>query len=241
MDHNQQRPLGDADIEVGSKAELASRFAARLAVIADRAVAARGRFTLAIPGGSAAETFLPALAAVAVPWSSTDVFWTDERCVPAESPDSNFGLAHRLLFGAGPAAGARLHRIEADRPDAAAEAERGLIAVAGADGRLDLILLGVGEDGHVCSLFPGNVALAEAERLVVPVGGAPKPPPRRISLTMPVLAAAEHLWVGAFGAGKAAVVRAALTDPLDDRPLSRAVRAGRQVTLWLDPGARGRT
>ena len=230
-----------ADIEVGAPAELAPRLAARLETIARAAVEARGRFTLAIPGGSVAEAFLPALAAASVPWSLTDVFWTDERCVPAESPDSNFGAARRLLFGAGPAAGARLHQIAADRPDAAAAAERELIAVAGPAGRLDLILLGVGEDGHVCSLFPGNAAMAEAERLVVMVLDAPKPPPRRISLTMPVLAAADHLWVGAFGAGKAAVVGAALTDPGDDRPVSRGVRAGRRVTWWLDPAAAGRS
>ncbi len=224
-------------LEVGDPADLAPRFAARVAMIAWAAVAARGRFTLAIPGGSVAERFLPALAGESLPWSSTDVFWTDERCVPVESPDSNFGMARRLLFGAGPAALARCHRIETDRPDAeaAAAAERALIGVAGPAGRLDLVVLGVGDDGHVCSLFPGHPGVAVLDRLVTPVANAPKPPPRRISLTMPVLAAADHLWVGAFGAGKAAVVQAALTDPEDDRPLSRAVRAGRLVTLWLDP------
>ena len=221
-------------------AELAPRFAARLARIAEAAVAARGRFTLAIPGGSVAEAFLPALAAVAVPWSSTDVFWTDERWVPVQSQESNFGMARRLLFGAGPAAAARLHRIQTDHPDAGAAAERDLIARAGPAGRLDLILVGVGEDGHVCSLFPGHPELDETERLMVAVEGAPKPPPRRISLTMPVLAASDHLWIAAFGPAKAAAIRAALTDPLDARPVSVALRAAKQATLWLDPAAAGR-
>ena len=227
---------------VGDPTELEPRFAARVATIARAAVAARGKFTLAIPGGSVAERFLPALRAASIPWSSTDVFWTDERCVPVESPDSNFGMARRLLFGAGPAAVARCHRIETDRPDAeaAAAAERELIGVAGPAGRLDLVVLGVGEDGHVCSLFPGRQELSVSQRLVIAVANAPKPPPGRISLTMPVLAAADHLWVGAFGAGKAAVVRAALSDPRDDRPLSRAVQARGMVTFWLDRAAASR-
>ena len=149
-------------------------------------------------------------------------------------------MARRLLFGAGPAAVARCHRIETDRPDAEAAAERELIGVAGPAGRLDLVVLGVGEDGHVCSLFPGRQELSVSQRLVIAVANAPKPPPGRISLTMPVLAAADHLWVGAFGAGKAAVVRAALNDPRDDRPLSRAVQARGMVTFWLDRAAASR-
>jgi 6-phosphogluconolactonase len=232
---------GRPTIEVGAPAELARRVRARIEAIARRAVDRRGRFAFAIPGGSVAQEFLPALSVAAIDWGATDVFWTDERWVPADSPDSNFGQARRLLFGAGPAAAARCHRIRTDGPDteAAAAAERELIAVAGDRGRLDLILLGVGEDGHVCSLFPGRAELEETNRFVVPVVDAPKPPPRRISLTLPVLAAADHLWIGAFGATKADAVRGALTDPADPRPLARAVRAGRRVTMWLNQAAVG--
>ncbi len=227
------------NLEVGNPAELALRFAARVASMAGAAVAARGRFTLAITGGSVADAFLPALATVPMPWPVTDVFWTDERCVPPDAPDSNYGQASRLLFGSGSAASARLHRIETERPDseAAAAAEAALISVAGPRGRLDLILLGVGGDGHVCSLFPGHVTLAEADRLMVAIGDSPKPPPRRISMTMPALAAADQLWVGAFGAEKAEVIRAALMDPGDERPVALAVRANRRVTWWLDESA----
>ncbi len=231
--------MDDGNREVGSPAELATRFAARVEAMARSAVAARGRFTLAITGGSLAEAFLPALATVPMPWPVTEVFWTDERCVPPDAADSNYGQARRLLFGSGPAASARLHRIETERPDqeAATAAEAALIGVAGPRGRLDLVLLGVGEDGHVCSLFPGHPALAETNRLMVAIADSPKPPPRRISMTIPVLAAADQLWVGAFGAGKAPAVRSARTDPADQLPLSQAVRANRRVTWWLDPAA----
>ena len=239
MDDRQRTQSGRGNLEVGGPAELAARFAARVESMARAAVAARGRFTVGITGGSLAEAFLPALATVPMPWPVTHVFWTDERCVPADAPDSNYGQACRLLFGSGPAVSARLNRIETERPEleTAAAAEAALIAVTGPRGRLDLILLGVGGDGHVCSLFPGHVALAEADRLMVAIGDSPKPPPRRISMTMPVLAAADELWVGAFGAEKAEVIRAAITDPTDQRPVAQAVRANRRVTWWLDEAA----
>ncbi len=234
--------MDDGNLEVGTPVELAARFAARVASIAREAVAARGRFTVAITGGSLADAFLPALATVPMPWPVTDVFWTDERCVPPDAPDSNYGQARRLLFGSGLAATARLHRILAERPEAEATAgaEAALIEVAGPLGRLDLILLGVGEDGHVCSLFPGHAAVAEAVRLMVAIADSPKPPLRRITMTMRVLAAADQLWVGAFGAGKAEVIRAARMDPTDQRPVAQAARGHRRVTWWLDQATASR-
>lgn len=183
-------------IEVfNTPADLAAALAARVLAAAAEALAARGRFALAIPGGSVVPLFARGLAApvAAEHWH---VFWTDERRVPLSDPQSNFRLAETKLLPK--LAGAQVHPIRGS----AANYEKELAPFL----PLDLVLLGVGEDGHVASLFPGNPAARETARLVAEVHAAPKPPPDRATLTFPALNAARQILVVAAGAGKAAIV-----------------------------------
>ena len=183
---------------------LASALAERVAALAAEAVAARGRFALAIPGGSVLSLLargLPPRTAAA----NWHVFWTDERCVPLADPRSNFHLAETELLPK--LAGARVHPVRGSAADY--ETEIGPFLP------LDLVLLGLGEDGHVASLFPGNPATRETARLVADVHGAPKPPPDRVTLTFPVLDAARETLVVAAGAGKAAIAGRIFSAPGD--------------------------
>ena len=193
------------DIEIcADEASLAGALAARVVSAAAAAVAARGRFVLAIPGGSVVSLLARGLAAplAAANWY---VFWTDERRVPLSDPQSNFRLAQTELLPK--LAGAQIHPIRGSAADYENELRPFL--------PLDLVLLGVGEDGHVASLFPGNPATRETARLVVEVHGAPKPPPDRVTLTFPVLNVARATLVVAAGAGKAAVVGRIFSAPGD--------------------------
>jgi 6-phosphogluconolactonase len=196
-----------------------------------------GRLALALPGGSVATTFFPALAACGIDWTRSDFFWGDERAVPETDPDSNAGLARRLWLGPAGVPEQRIHRMEAYAPDLADAAVRYasvLTRTLGTPPRLDVALLGVGPDGHVCSLFPGHPALL-APGWTAAVDDAPKPPPRRITLTLATLAAAELVIAVALGAAKAPVVREALG--ASHLPISRALRAARRAVLLLDPDA----
>jgi 6-phosphogluconolactonase len=207
------------------------------------ALAARGRYALALPGGSVATRFFPTLAAAAVDWTRVDFFWGDERAVPPDDPESNFGLADRLWLRPAGVPPERIHRMPADAEDleaAAASHAAELARVAGAPPRLDLVLLGVGPDGHVCSLFPGHAALAETGRSVVAVRDSPKPPPRRLTLTLPVLAAAGRLVVAGFGSSKAAVLREAVEDEGSALPVALALRRSPRALALLDAEAASR-
>ncbi len=188
---------------------LASALAARVAAAAAAALAARGRFALAIPGGSAVQLLARGLAAP-VAAANWHVFWTDERRVPLSDPQSNFRLAETELLPK--LAGAQVHPLRGSAADCETELRPFL--------PLDLVLLGVGEDGHVASLFPGNPATRETQRLVADVHDAPKPPPERVTLTFPVLNAARETLVVASGAGKAAIVDRVFATP-DDLPAQR--------------------
>ena len=182
---------------------LSAALAARVAACAAEALAARGRFVLAIPGGSVVSLLARGLAKVdAANWH---VFWTDERRVPLSDPRSNFRLAETELLPK--LARAQIHPVRAAAADYEIELRSYL--------PLDLVLLGVGEDGHVASLFPGNPATRETARLVADVHGAPKPPPERVTLTFPVLNAARETLVVAAGAGKAAIVARIFSAPGD--------------------------
>ena len=183
---------------------LASALAARVESAAGAALAARGRFALAIPGGSVVSLLARGLAAPLAA-ANGHVFWTDERRVPLSDPQSNFRLAETELLPK--LAGAQIHPIRGSAADYETELRPFL--------PLDLILLGVGEDGHVASLFPEHPATRETARLVAEVHDAPKPPPDRVTLTFPVLNAARETLVVAAGAGKAAVVGRIFSAPGD--------------------------
>ncbi|OGQ18431.1 MAG: 6-phosphogluconolactonase [Deltaproteobacteria bacterium RBG_16_71_12] len=200
------------------------------------AVAARGRFTVALTGGSAAELCYPVLAQAPLPWPQVHVFFGDERCVPPDHADSNYALAARTLLSRVPLPGANIHRMRGEIEPAAAAAEYRATLHEVAGGALDVVHLGMGPDGHVCSLFPGHALLA-SDRAVDAVVDSPKPPAARVTLTLRALAEARALWFIVVGAAKADAVRAALLDPASSLPAAQASRAGRDVCWLLDAAA----
>jgi 6-phosphogluconolactonase len=226
-------------------AELAEA-AARLAV-ADlgAAVEAHGSATWVLAGGGSPVAAYRRLAAedlrAAVDWDRVRVAMGDERAVPVGDPDSNWGQAAAALLDHVPIPDHHRLRPRGELPaEQAADAYQAALQDLPGAPRLELVWVGVGEDGHVLSLFPGRPEVETGDRLVVAVRGAPKPPPDRISLTLAALAGAERLVVLAAGAAKAAAVARARAG--DDRlPLTRAVetvrRAGGSVTWLLDRAA----
>lgn len=202
---------------------LATAAAQAIAAIATESVDAHGRFTLALSGGATPRETYMYLAqspiADVMPWDRTFVFFGDERCVPPDHPESNFRLAQETLLSKVPVPAEQVFRMVDDRCDADAAATaygRRLSEVfglrRGALPRFDLILLGLGIDGHTGSLFPGSPALKEVFRPVVAVHAAAAAIPERITLTYPVLNNAANVLFLVSGIEKARVVRAVLKD-----------------------------
>jgi len=202
------------------------------------AVQASTRYCVALSGGRIARRLFTALAGMAKarpqPLSSVHFFWGDERCVPPNDPESNFGMARELLLIPCKVADENIHRVRGeDEPDSAAasaESELSRIAPSAGAGQpvIDLIFLGMGEDGHVASLFPNESEDAIAASAVYRAVTASKPPPRRITLGYPAIVAAKQVWVLASGAGKADALRESLR-PSGQTPLARVLGL-RQVT-----------
>jgi 6-phosphogluconolactonase len=232
------RAAARARIEIApDPGALARLAAAEVARRAAAGAAARGRFSLALAGGETPRRTYRLLAAPphleAVPWAALEIFFGDERCVPPDDPASNFGMAREALLSRVPVPPGRIHRIRGEAPDAeaaAAEYEAELRAALGPGARLDLVLLGMGPDGHVASLFPGSEALAETARLAR-AALAPSPPARRISLTLPAIDAAGAAILLVAGAEKAERVAEVLSGRSPELPAARVRPAG--GTLWL--------
>lgn len=181
-------------------AEAVSRAAAELV----SAALAGGARSLVLAGGSTPLRSYELLAAMPVVWGRVTVLFGDERCVPPDHPDSNYQMARRsLLDSVSPAS---VHRIPGELgPDEGARAYDPIVAWLQP---LDLVLLGIGPDGHTASLFPGHPGLG-AEGWAVGVAGAPKPPPERVSLTLPALRSARRVVFLVTGRDKAEAVRLA--------------------------------
>jgi 6-phosphogluconolactonase len=230
----------------GELAETAAR-----AAMADleAAVEAHGTATWVLTGGGTPAAAYRRLAAhdlrAGIEWDRVRVAMGDERCVPPEHPDSNWGQAAAALLDHVPVPDHHLLRPQGELgAEAAADAYQATLAALpaapGGSPRLEVVWLGVGEDGHCLSLFPGLPEVEVSDRLVVPVHDSPKPPPDRVSLTLAALAGTERLLVLAAGPGKAgAVARAQAGD--DHLPVTRAVaavrKAGGSVTWLLDRAA----
>ena len=170
----------------------------------------RGTCAVCLAGGATPRPAYEALAEAplrdAVPWDVVQVFFGDERAVPPDHPDSNFRMVREALLRRVAVPPANVHRMEAEAADADAAADRYAQLLPSA---LDVLVLGVGADGHTASLFPGSPALRERSRRVVPAR-APKPPERRLTITPPVIAAARRVLVLAAGDDKAEAVARAL-------------------------------
>lgn len=200
------------------------------------AVAARGRFTMALTGGSTAELAYPVLAQAPLPWAQVHVMFGDERCVPPTHADSNFALAERTLLARVPLPPANVHRLRGELAPAEAATDYQAVLERVAGGVIDVVHLGMGPDGHICSLFPDH-RLLDSPRAVDWLTDAPKPPSARVTLTLRTLAAARALWFVVAGAAKADAVRAALLDPACPLPAARASRDAREARWLLDGAA----
>ncbi|GAA1731081.1 6-phosphogluconolactonase [Aeromicrobium alkaliterrae] len=193
---------------------------------------------VALTGGTIANDAYRLLGAdPGVDWSRVDLWWGDERFVPEGHADRNDQQARDAFLDRLGVPASRVHPMPAHGcSQSLAEAADGY--ATGLPAEFDLVLLGVGPDGHVASLFPGFAQLDETQRLAVEVFGSPKPPPERISLTFPALNAADQVWFVASGEGKAeAVSRALAPEGSVHQTPARGVR-GRVETRWiLDPAA----
>ncbi len=198
---------------------------------------------VALAGGRITDRFLRTVATRAiargVSLAGVDFFWGDERCVPSDDLESNHRLAQEALLTPMGIAPARIHRVlgELDPASGAALAEEELRRVTGVEGavmpRLDLVFLGMGEDAHVASLFPGTAAsVTESGSVYVAVTG-PKPPPRRVTLTYRALAAAAEVWVLASGAGKEPALRDSVAIG-SGTPLGRVLRERSQTQIFTE-------
>ncbi len=234
------------ELRVARDPDEAAREAAELIVWLGReAMAQRGGFRIALAGGGTPGILYRTLAGRAyasqLDWARTAVFFGDERCVAPDHPDSNFRMVREALLaplGIDPSRVYRMSGEEADLDAAARAYERQIREHVASDRGpwpvLDVVLLGLGEDGHTASLFPDSPALDERTRLVVSTV-APREPRRRLTLTIPVLNAARAVLFLVMGAGKAAAVRAVLEDRegADRRVPARLIRPGAGRVIWF--------
>lgn len=227
---------------------MAKAAAARLITKVVDTQAARGSASLVLTGGRNGNALLAALAEApardAIDWARLDLWWGDERFLPDGHPERNATQARQALLDAVPLDPRRVHPMPAADQrwgsdlDAAAEAYAAELAAAARPQdhapvpAFDVLLLGVGPDAHVASLFPEHPAVRECERTVVGVRGAPKPPPTRISLTLPAIRAAREVWLLAGGEDKSNAVAMALSGAGEIQAPAAGVR-GRSRTLWL--------
>jgi 6-phosphogluconolactonase len=222
---------------------LADITAQEVVAVARAAVAARGRFAVALAGGSTPSAAYRRLAepplAEQMPWDRTLVFFGDERCVPPDHPDSNYRMAHTTLLSRVTIPPERVFRIageSADSDAAAAEYARTLAEALGVRRggvpRLDLVLLGLGIDGHTASLFPGSPVLKETFRTVAAVHAAAASIPERITLTYPTLNAAACVIYQVSGSEKAKIVKLSLGERASGVPAAM-VRPTAGRLLWI--------
>ena len=226
---------------------LAKAVAARLVTSLVDAQAARGQASVVLTGGGIGIATLRELAASpardAIDWSELDVWWGDERFLPDGHPERNETQAREALLDSVDLDADRVHPMapsdgaHGDDVDAAATSYADLLAKAARPEdhapvpSFDVLLLGVGPDGHVASLFPGAPALYD-DRIAIPVRGAPKPPPTRISLSFAAINAAREVWLITAGEEKAGAVRMALGGAGPTQVPAAGV-TGRARTLWL--------
>jgi len=231
--------------------QLAADAAARLVMAIVEAQSSRGQADIVLTGGSMGSALLVSLgrspAREAIDWRQLNLWWGDERFLPAGDPERNETQAREALLDAVPLDPSRVHPMPAsDGPDgpnvdaAAARYARELAAAAfrgQAVPEFDVLLLGVGPDAHVASLFPEHPALHERDASAIGVRGAPKPPPVRVTMTFPSLCAARDVWFLVSGPGKAGAVGLALSGAGQLQAPAAGVSGTRSTTWFLDRDA----
>jgi 6-phosphogluconolactonase len=230
---------------------LSAAIAARLVTTIVEVQAARGYAHVSLTGGTLGSTCLAALNASpsrdAVDWSQVHVWWGDDRFVAPGDPDRNEQQARDALLDHVALDPAKVHAMPAAVPgldvDSAAAAYAEELARHArpedhaALPSFDVCLLGIGPDAHVASLFPQSPGIRETERTVVGVHGSPKPPPTRVSLTLPALCVSHEIWVIAAGSGKAPAVRLALSDAGPVQVPAAGARGRERTVFLLDEAA----
>jgi 6-phosphogluconolactonase len=224
---------------------LAAAAAARLVTKVVDAQAARGRASIVLTGGRTGTAVLTHLNASpardAIDWQRIDLYWGDERFLPAGDPERNETQAREALLDHIPVPARRVHVVEPSDgrfggdPDAAAAAYAEVLAAAGDDSGVpafDVCLLGVGEEGHTASVFPDSPAVRETELTVVAVRDCPKPPPTRVSLTLPTIRRSAEVWLMTTGGAKADAVARAVGGA-GEIEIPAAGARGTRRTLWL--------
>jgi len=196
---------------------------------------ARDGRSCALSGGNTALIFLPALRDAQADWSKITLFWADERAVDPDDPESNYGLAERMLLAPLGARAPRALRMPTELPLDEAALKYDAVLAAELNARaLDLAILGAGEDGHICSLFPGHKALLENDLRAVAVEDAPKLPRRRLSLSMRFVVQTKKIWLIALGPRKLGVLHAALSRKQRSTPLDVLIQDAKNVTVFTD-------
>jgi 6-phosphogluconolactonase len=217
----------------------AEAVAARAADVVERLIGAgeaEGAFHLALAGGSTPERCHELLAERDIDWSRVHIWLSDERAVPPDDEESNFLMIRRSLLDRIEIPEANVHRVLGELgADAAADAYEAELRDAGP---LDLVMCGMGPDGHTMSLFPGRPELEVEDRLVVAVHDAPKPPPDRVTFTLPVIREAGHTMLLVAGEGKAEALAKVLEGSNRDVPAS-LLRVGRLEIIADDAAAPG--
>ena len=231
--------LGISAVVVADAAALAEAAASWTAERISAAVEARGRCFLALAGGETPKGCYQRLAQPPyqrdLPWPAVYVYWSDERQVPLDDPASNFAMAKTALLDHVPVRSDQIFPLTGDPTSALRRVpayDRGIP-------RFDIIHLGLGEDGHTASLFPGSPALQEQRALVVDVHDAPKPPPDRLTFTLPLINAARAVLFTVQGAGKReALARVLRRDPA--APASHVQSVDGELEFIVDQAAFGR-
>jgi 6-phosphogluconolactonase len=224
---------------------LAHKAARRFAELAVEAVDSRGRFSVALSGGSTPRVLYRLLAEEPhrgqIPWKGVHLFWGDERCVPPDDPGSSFRAADEAFISRVPLPWDNVHRVRGElAPEVAARAYANALTdfFCGPHARLDLVLLGLGEDGHTASLFPGSDALQETTRLAAAVEAHYEDRPAdRVTLTLPAINTARHILFLVTGSDKARIVRAVLEGDQRSYPARQVYPTAGELTWLLDAAA----
>lgn len=227
--------------------ELSAAAAGQFIRLAEASIAERGRFDVALTGGSTPRRMYEYLAnaryAEQVAWPSVHIYFGDERCVPPHHPDSNFGMAYEALLRHVPLPSAQIQRMhgEEDPTEAATAYARLLDAQLPKSPRgmpqFDLVLLGLGADGHIASLFPGTEGLAERSRCAV-ANYVPQLQAWRLSLTLPVIASGRQILLLVSGEPKASIVSKILADNDESPPLpAQMLESAATLEWYLDSAA----
>lgn len=227
-------------IRVKSEEDVIASLCELIQDVANKAIETEDVFKIGLSGGSLVNFLALGLPKITTDWSKWRLFFCDERVVPSESPDSTFGAYRKSLIGKVPLTESQFIQIDPHltAEDAARDYIRKMAPFFSPDSlpRFDALLLGMGPDGHTCSLFPGHRLLDETSVWIAPITNSPKPPPSRITLTFPIINNAENCIFAIAGQGKADMVKRILKD-VEDLPAGRVKPTDGKLFWILDEGA----